>query len=215
MTTTAIPHEQMAQLLERLDRIEAHLAEERRRAEERAELTRDLIPIGNQMVKLTIDELAEIGSDFRSEDLWFLLKRLLRDINLLLKMLDQLESAMGLAEELNRLSKPMFATAVESLDQLEREGFFNLLRAGWAATRRVANAFSPEDVEVFSQDAGALLTAFRARPEETPSLWQILREMRDPQVRRGLARTLGLLQALGNARPAPAASPTPQGEPNG
>ena len=43
------------------------------------ELRRDLMPIANQMIKLTIDELAEIGSEFQAEDLLFLLKRLLRD----------------------------------------------------------------------------------------------------------------------------------------
>ena len=55
MTATAISQEQLSLLLERLDRIEAHLAEQRRRQEELDELKRDLIPIGNQMVKISID----------------------------------------------------------------------------------------------------------------------------------------------------------------
>ncbi|HFC10190.1 MAG TPA: DUF1641 domain-containing protein [Chloroflexi bacterium] len=201
MTATAISQEQLSLLLERLDRIKAHLAEQRRRQEELDELKRDLIPIGNQMVKISIDELAEIGSDFSTEDLFFLLKRLLRDIHLLLKMLDQLESAMGLAEELNRLSKPMLTTVVQELDRLERAGFFTLLRAGWVAVQEVAGAFQPDDVDAFAQEAAALLTALKSQPEETPSLWHLARQMRDPQTRRGLARALGLLQALGSAKP--------------
>ncbi len=210
MNHVALTPADLAPLLERLDRIEAHLAEQRRRQEELDELKRDLIPIGNQMVKLSIDELAEIGSDFRAEDLFFLLKRLLRDVHLLLKMLDQLESAMGLAEELNRLSKPMFNTIIEELDRLERSGFFTLMRAAWEALQRVAAEFNPDDVDRFSQDVAALLTALRTSPETTPSLGALLRTLRDPQVRRGLARTLGLLQALGSsAIPQDIPTPTP------
>lgn len=102
--------EQFNLLLERLDRIEAYLAEQRQRADDLEELKRDLIPIANQMVHLAIDELAEIGSEFRVEDLFFLLKRLLRDTHLLLSALDQLESLMGLSEEMKRLMKPVFNT---------------------------------------------------------------------------------------------------------
>lgn len=206
MTDTAITQDQLSMLLERLDRIESHLAEQRRRQEEWDELKQDLIPIGNQMFRLSIDELAEIGMDFRVEDLLFLTKRLLRDIRLLLRMVDQLEAIMGLAEEINLLSKPMFNTVVEELDRLERSGFFNLLRAAWAATQQVATQFSPEDVDAFAQEAGALLGALRERPAETPSLWRLLREAKSPEVRRGAARALGLLKALGGSAPLQTAS---------
>ena len=196
MTHSPTSQEYMVLVLERLERIERHLAEQRRRQEEFDELKRDLIPIGNQMVKISIDELAEIGSDFRVEDLFFLLKRLLRDLNLVLNMLDQLESAMGLAEEVSRLSKPMFNTVVQELDRLERAGFFTLLQAAWQATQRVAADFSAEDVDGFAEEAAGLLMALKTSPESTPSLWQLTRQARDPQVRRGLARALGLLRAL-------------------
>ncbi len=198
MTATAISPEQLDLLLERLDRIEAHLAEQRRRQEELEELKNDLIPIGNQLIKISIDELAEIGTDFRSEDLLFLLKRLLRDTHLILKMLDQLESALEMAEELNRLGRPILDATIAELDRLERAGLFTLSQAAWVALQRVASAFRPEDVDTFAEEAAAVLTALKEPPPETPSLWRLAREMHDPQVRRGLARALGLLKALGS-----------------
>jgi uncharacterized protein YjgD (DUF1641 family) len=150
------------------------------------------------MIKVTIDELAEIGSEFRVEDLFFLVKRLLRDTHLLLKALDQLELLMGLSEEINRLMKPIFNTTVEELDKLEREGFFNLAKAGFLAIRRIANQFAPDDVDIFATEISGVLAALRQPPAETPSLMSIMREMNDPQVRIGLARTINMLKALGN-----------------
>jgi len=198
MAEATITQDQFELLMDRLDRIESYLAAQQKQAEEFEELKRDLIPIGNHMIKVTIDELAEIGSEFRVEDLFFLVKRLLRDTHLLLKALDQLELLMGLSEEINRLMKPIFNTTVEELDKLEREGFFNLAKAGFLAIRRIANQFAPDDVDIFATEISGVLAALRQPPAETPSLLSIMREMNDPQVRIGLARTINMLKALGN-----------------
>lgn len=198
MAEVTITQDQFDLLMGRLDRIESYLAAQHQRAEEFEELKRDLIPIGNHMIKVTIDELAEIGSEFRVEDLFFLLKRLLRDTHLLLKALDQLELLMGLSEEINRLMKPIFNTTVEELDRMEREGFFNLAKAGFLAIRRIANQFAPEDVDVFANEISGVLAALRQPPAEPPSLFSLMRTMNDPQVRIGLARTINMVKALGN-----------------
>ena len=198
MAEATITQDQFELLMNRLDRIESYLAAQQKQAQEVEELKRDLIPIGNHMIKVTIDELAEIGSEFRVEDLFFLVKRLLRDTHLLLKALDQLELLMGLSEEINRLMKPIFNTTVEELDKLEREGFFNLAKAGFLAIRRIANQFAPDDVDIFATEISGVLAALRQPPAETPSLISIMREMNDPQVRIGLARTINMLKALGN-----------------
>jgi len=218
MSEATITQEQFALLMERLDRIEGHLAEQRRRADELEELKRDLIPIGNDMFKLAIDELAEIGTEFKAEDLFFLLKRLLRDTHLLLQALDQLESMMGLGEEMNRLMRPMFNTVVEELDRLEREGYFAFAREGWSIVERIVTEFSEEDVRALADNivfilntvrnmtqpeimalANQSVEAIREEPpvDEKASLFTLLREMRDPKVRKGLGRMLNLLKALG------------------
>ncbi len=218
MSEATITQEQFALLMERLDRIEGHLAEQRRRADELEELKRDLIPIGNDMFKLAIDELAEIGTEFKAEDLFFLLKRLLRDTHLLLQALDQLESMMGLGEEMNRLMRPMFNTVVEELDRLEREGYFAFAREGWSIVERIVTEFTEEDVRALADNivfilntvrnmtqpeimalANQSVEAIREEPpvDEKASLFTLLREMRDPKVRKGLGRMLNLLKALG------------------
>ncbi|MGB9673956.1 MAG: hypothetical protein ACPL3P_07435 [Anaerolineales bacterium] len=198
MAEATITQDQFELLMGRLDRIESYLAAQQKQAEELEELKRDLIPIGNHMIKVTIDELAEIGSEFRVEDLFFLFKRLLRDTHLLLKALDQLELLMGLSEEINRLMKPIFNTTVEELDKLEQEGFFNLAKAAFLAVRRIANQFAPQDVDIFATEISGVLAALRQPPTEAPSLISIMREMNEPQLRIGLARTMNMLKALGN-----------------
>ena len=86
------------------------------------EFRRDFMPIANHMVKLSINELAEIGDDFKSEDLLFLLKRLLRNTNNFIRLLDDLESLMGFIDEGKILGLEMFNSSVPKLDELERKG---------------------------------------------------------------------------------------------
>lgn len=218
MTETAITQEQFALLMEKMDRIETHVAEQRRRQQDLEELQRDLIPIGNHMFKLAIDELAEIGSEFQAEDLFFLLKRVLRDTHLLLKLFDQLESVMELSEDMQMLGKRIFNQGVEELDRLEREGYFAFAREGWTIIERVVNEFSEDDVRALSDNIVTILKtvrnmtqpeimaianqsvdAIREAPEEDVNIsaFKLLKEMGSPQVKRGMSRMLNLLKAMG------------------
>ena len=218
MTETAITQEQFSMLMEKMDRIESHMAEQQRRQQEMEELQRDLIPIGNHLFKLAIDELAEIGSEFQAEDLFFLLKRVLRDTNLLLKVFDQLENVMELSEDIQVLGKQIFNQGVQELDRLEREGYFAFAREGWQIVERVVTEFSEEDVRALADNVVVILKTVRnmTQPEimaianqsvdairETPdeskniSAFKLVKEMGSPQVKRGMSRMLNLLKAMG------------------
>jgi len=220
MTDTAITQEQFALLMEKMDRVESHIAEQQRRQQEMEELQRDLIPIGNHMVKLAIDELAEIGSDFQSEDLFFLLKRVLRDTHLLTKLLDQLENAMELSEDMQILGKQIFNQGVLELDRLERQGYFTFAQEGWKIVERVVTEFSEEDVRALADNVVIILKTVRnmTQPEimaianqsvdaireapaenEKVSAFKLVKEMGSPQVRRGMSRMLNLLKVMGES----------------
>lgn len=218
MTETTITQEQFALLMGKMERIETHIAEQNRRQQDLEELQRDLIPIGNHMFKLAIDELAEIGSEFQSEDLFFLIKRILRDTQLLLKLFDQLESVMELSEDMQILGKQIFNQGVQELDRLEREGYFDFARESWTIVERVVQEFSEEDVRALADNVVTILKTVRnmTQPEimaianqgvdairdvpaedEKISTFKLVKEMGSPQVKRGMSRMLNLLKAMG------------------
>ena len=70
----AIETQTNGRLYEKIDTLSQHFEAQQQRQEEWNELKGDLIPIANHMIKLSIDELAEIGTEFQSEDLLFLVK---------------------------------------------------------------------------------------------------------------------------------------------
>lgn len=217
---------QLAELNAKVDRLGQILEAQERRQLEIDELKRDMIPIANHAVKLSIDELAEIGTEFRVEDLLYLLKRLLRSTDLLLRMLDQMEALSSLGDEAELLGKQVFARTVEALDELERRGYFAFAQGGKYMVDQIVSEFDEQDVRALGDNIVLILKTVRnltqpdimaitnravdaLRPSSGPetemaSLWQLLRELRDPKVRQGTARLLQLVKTL--AEPAEAAT---------
>jgi uncharacterized protein YjgD (DUF1641 family) len=199
----------------------AFLAEQaeiqQRRQQEFDELKQDMIPIANHMIKLTINELAEIDPEFEIEDLLFMLKRVLRNVPLILSMFDRFEALMGITDEVELLGKQVFSTTVENLETLERAGYFSFAREGWGIMERIVAEFSEEDVKALGDNIVTILTTVRnmTQPEimamannaigaiqtvppetKTPSVLSLLRELANPKTRRGMARMITLLQVL-------------------
>lgn len=190
---------------------------QRKHQEELNELKVDLIPVANHMIKLSIDELADIGNEFQAEDLLFLVKRLLRDTHLLVSLLDRLEAGVDLIEETQQIGQGVFNQAVITLDRLERSGYFNFAREGWKVVDRIVTEFSEEDIQALGENIVTIintvknltqpeimsltnnaLKAFQAEPvtDKDISMLALLRDLSDPQVRRGLARLLNLVKVV-------------------
>lgn len=216
MTEVVTTHD-LELLHQKIDYLTEQLDEQRMRQREFDELKQDMIPIANHMMKLTIDELADIGSDFQTEDFIFLMKRLLRNTHSFIRLMDYIEAGMGFSEEVSLLGTQMFNNLVETLDRLEHEGYFGFLNEGWNIVERIVTEFSEEDVKALGDNIVTILGTVRTMTqpeilnlannaigaiEATPvedediSTLALLRELSDPQVRRGMARMLNIVKAL-------------------
>jgi uncharacterized protein YjgD (DUF1641 family) len=208
----------LALIHEKLDYLTEQIETQRRQQQALDELKHDLIPIANHMIKLTIDELEEIGTAFELEDLLFLLKRVLRDTRMWVSLLDRLESGMDLVDEATLLGKQVFQNAVETLDRMEHDGYFAFARGSWYLLERIVHEFSEEDLRVLGDNIVTILNIVRSmtQPEvltlasnaldalqvetpengKAPSTFALVRQLSDPKVRLGLARMINLVKAL-------------------
>ena len=115
-------HQKIDSLTEQVALLTTQAAIQQQRQQAFDELKDDMIPMANHMIKLSIDELAEIGDEFQIEDLFFLLKRMMRNTNLILDIFDRVESAMGIADEAKILGTQVFNYTTHQLDQFEKDG---------------------------------------------------------------------------------------------
>ncbi len=196
---------------------QAQIAERQR--QERAELMRDLTPIASQAMRMTIEQLEEVQEYIDLSDLLRLMKRLMRNGRNLEKMLDQLESLMDLLETMGPLANEAFGKSIEVLSELESKGYFAFAGSGKRLIDNVVTSFTPEDVDHLADNIVLILNTVKdmTQPEimnfvrntlliaekeiEEPvdiSLRGLLRQMRDPAVRHGLALTMKVMHVIGS-----------------
>ena len=198
----------------------AFLAEEARvqqqRRQEWDELKNDLTPVASEAYRLSVQQLDEIEGYVQLEDIMRVTKRLMRNTRNLEQMLDQLEGFADLTRELSPLSQDMFLMLMTRLDEMERKGYFSFLQGGMAIMDEVVSNFTEDDVRQLGENVVLILqtvkemtqpeimqllssTASVMREEDIPenvSMFYIMRQMNDPAVKRGLAKTLNVLRTV-------------------
>lgn len=189
---------------------------QQRRRQEWDELKSDLTPIASDVFRISVEQLDEVESYVQLEDVLRLAKRLARNTRNLEQMLDQLESLAELGRDFNPLTQDAFLAAMNRLDEMERKGYFAFMRGGMAIMDNVVTSFSEEDVRLLGENIVLILqtvkemtqpdimqmmrsTAVTIREEEpieNVSMMSILRQLNDPAVKRGLAKTLSVLKTV-------------------
>ena len=222
-TLTATADPTVLELNQKLDRLMTQvefLTEEaqrqKRRQQEWDELKDDLIPIGNDVFRMTVTQLEEIQQHVQLEDILRLLKRLARNTRNLEQMLDQFEGMVELWSDLSPLSRDVFMRVMTQLEEMEHKGYFAFAQGGLDMVDHIVTSFTEEDVQQLSENIVLILqtvkemtqpeimtmlrrTATELKDEEPvdTSALSILRQLNDPSVRKGLAKTLNVLKSVG------------------
>jgi uncharacterized protein YjgD (DUF1641 family) len=222
---------------ERLDRLSAQVDElvvemrrQREAREQWSELTHELAPVTRDAMDLASRELEQLSHDVSVADLTEFLRTFVRSVPTLKGMLQQLDSLSELTEELTLIAGSGVSKLSDTLAEAERKGYFVFARHGAAMVEEVVTSFSEDDVVALRDNVVLILNTVKelTQPEvmtllnrtgvslqsitddagtEPPSTLSLLKQMRDPQVRRGLGRTLALLRTVGEESSAAALPP--------
>jgi uncharacterized protein YjgD (DUF1641 family) len=136
-----------AELIQRMDRLEAQIAPLSESAKALGELREELAPRVNEAVHALIVALADVEADFQLEDLIHLAKNALRNVKNLNFTLDQLKTLIDFLV----IAEPVLKTTVPQIiyyfDELERKGVFRLLTLGLETLQEIGSNYSPEQLQ--------------------------------------------------------------------
>jgi uncharacterized protein YjgD (DUF1641 family) len=139
------------------------------------------------------------------------------------------EMLLGLAE----FAGPVMQMVTSKATELEERGYFAFAQGGLEIADRVVTSFGEEDIQALGDNVVLILNTVKemTQPEimnllsrtaldvqhtedapagAPPSTLALLRQMRDPEVRRGLARTLVVLRSLGSRASADSTAISPK-----
>ncbi len=209
---------QEALILERLDRLEARIAPVAESARSISELREELAPRVNEAVQALISGLSDVESDFQLEDLTFLLKKMMRNVNTFNFSLDQLKNVIDFIQMAEPLLKNSVPQLISFLDELEQKGVFRLLNTSLEIVKNLSQSFSPDDLEQTRNGMVRLLTAVKKltepravalieRAAEIPGrvdpsrarevgLMGMMGAMSDPEIKQGMGVLLELARGV-------------------
>jgi len=196
---------------------------QRQRREAWMELLEDVRPITTQAFEMVVDQLDEVEEYVDLDDLGHLTKRLLRNTKNLEVMLDQLESVMELVRDAAPIGRSAVVSLMEKLEEFDRKGYFEFAVESFGIFDEIVDSFTKEDVRALGENIGLILqtvkemtqpeimgmvrrTASSVREQEPPeniTLRGLLRQMRDPAVKRGMAKVLMTLRSVSGDTPDP------------
>lgn len=224
-----------AEVLERLDRLSLQvegIAEQVRQQqmarEKWSELAQTLAPVTRGAMDVATRELTELGPEVTAEDAARFARTLARSLPRLELLLAQLESISELLQEANSLSGAAMAALTDAMAAADEKGYFAFVRASAGIADNVVTQFTEDDVRALGDNIVTILNAVKemTQPEvmamvqrtaitiqdvedrhtEPPSVFALVKSMREPQTRRGLARLLAMLHTMGEENP-PAGRP--------
>lgn len=126
--------------------------------------------------------------------------------------------------EITQLAGPVMDMLTARLTELEAKGYFTFAEGGLGIVDKVVTSFDEDDVDALGDNIVLILNTVKemTQPEvmgllnraavevqeledapagPAPSMFALLKQMRDPQVRIGLERTLTVLKSLGSKAP--------------
>jgi uncharacterized protein YjgD (DUF1641 family) len=193
----------------------------RRRQQEWDDLMADLGPVAKDMYAAAEEQLEEVQQFVQLEDMLTLVKRLARNTRNINTLLDALESGLDFVQDAAPLTKDMMTEATAVLSELERKGYFGFVRQGGYVLDQVVTSFSEEDVKQLGDNVVLILNTVKSltQPEMMnlvnglaagfhtaeaeanagqldTSLFGLMRQLRNPEVRRGFAITLATLKKV-------------------
>jgi len=214
--------QKLDQMSAQLDMVVAELREQRLRREQWQELVSDLGPIASEAMDLASRELEAIQEWVEPADMMRLLRRILRNTNNIEEGMAKYESMMEFISDLGPLTTEAFMKLLETMEEYEKRGYFEFVGAGMGVIDRIVTGYSKDDIEALGDNVVDMLDIIKdltqpemlamadrllevvarqqrveeLEPQDPPTLFGLVKLMRDPEVRRGLGRALRTFKAV-------------------
>jgi len=205
-----------------MDLLVGELREQRLRRQQWDELRSDLAPIAGEAMTLASNELEAIQEWVQPEDMLRLMRRILRNTKNIEDGMARFESLVDLLDDVGPLTSEAVTKILTTLEDFEQRGYFEFANATLGIVDRIVTTYSSEDVEALGDNIVQMLdivkdltqpemlavaqrmldalqrqqAAAELEPAEPPGLISLAGQMRDPEVRRGLARALNTFKIV-------------------
>ena len=209
---------ELSEIHQKLDFIADQMKDYQQRQREIQDLKDDFSLIAKDVFDAAVEGLEDVAPYFDSNDLIHLFKKLLRNTKNLNRILTQLESAEDLFSDLKPLGKQMFDQLLDTLNELDKKGYFEFFKESVKILDTIVTSFSVDDVRMLRENITPMLLTVKSmtQPEmlstmdnalgffrkmditvdKDVSYLQILKELKNPEVKKGMVFMLEFIKNM-------------------
>ncbi len=182
------------------------------------DLVDDLSIIGKDIFKNSVIELDKAGVELNGEALAGTGIRLIRNIDNINEFLDTLESINDFIKDASPILRQVGLDTIQKMHELDQKGYIEFFRELMKVLDNIVTGFSREDVKALADNIVTILSTVKSitQPDMLEalnngvkvyksidtknipeySLWKAMREMRSPEMRKGLGFIITFLKNL-------------------
>lgn len=212
--------QQLHSINQKLEMILEEIELQQRHRREMDDLKDDLMRVGKDVYQTAVVELEEVHDYLKTGDMLYLGKKLLRNVNNITNMFEKLESTKDFFEDFTPISRGLFIDFMNKLDDFDRKGYFAFMKELGKAMDNIVTSFSVDDVKSLGDNIVTILDTIKnlTQPDmlhtinnaisvyknldievsEKVSLMSLLKELKSPELRRGMAFAIQFLKNLAN-----------------
>jgi uncharacterized protein YjgD (DUF1641 family) len=202
----------------KLDIILSEIEHQKRHRNEMEDLKDDLVRVGKDVYDTALIELEEVHDQIKTGDIFYLFKKLLRNINNITKTFEQLENMKDFIEDFAPVSRELFLDFMNKLNDFDRKGYFEFAKELTKITDNVVTSFTADDVKKLGDNAVTILNTIKdlTQPDmlqtinnamavyknlnieisEKVSTFELIKELNSPDVKKGLYFAIQFLKNL-------------------
>ena len=215
---TSEVQDQINAINQKLDIVLEEITIQKQKRQEIEDLVTDLSIIGNDMFKASVDELDHAGVELDSEALKSLFFKLLRNVGTLNELVEMMESATDLAKDAAPIIHQLGLQGISQMNELEKKGYFEFIKELFTVVDNVVTHFSKEDIRLLAENVVTILETIKnlTQPDmlgamnnavniykkiethdiQEYSLWKAFKEMRSPEMRKGIGFMITFLKNI-------------------
>lgn len=211
---------QIDALNSKLDIILEEIEFQKRHRREMEDLKDDLMRVGKDFYESAIEELDQIHDYVDTRDILHFGKYMLRNINTISKVIQQLESTKDFLKDASPLIREYIIDFMAKLDEFDRKGYFEFIKESQTVIDKVITSFSKEDIKALGDNIVTILNTVKnlTQPDmlhtvnnalnvykqldivvsKDVSFIKLMKELNTPEVKRGLAFAIQFLKKIAN-----------------
>ncbi|MBE0648703.1 MAG: hypothetical protein IH596_13080 [Bacteroidales bacterium] len=182
--------EQIDELSHKLDRVLEFVETQHRKQEELDDLIKDVSLISKDAFNSTVSALDKAGIELDPCGIQCLLIKLVRNLSTFGEMVELMESAKDLAQDLSPIIRQVGLDVINKMHELDEKGYLE------SFTTIGKNLTNKDTVDAFVKMSQAIADVRMDDKLDDKSFWQLFKQMRSKEVRKSLSYSLRLLEEI-------------------